>query len=339
MISLEIMEYISRQLTKAVVAVTQPESFLYWPYLAFAFLVAFIVLLSDRRRGHYWHSVREQLSRRIWWHRSALADYQFYFANGLVLPAIFGLVTFGDSQVVRTLGQVLGTTDAAELAAENVSIPGRILFTLVFFIAYDFGRFVAHSLLHDVPLLWEFHKVHHSAETLNPLTTFRAHPVDLLVMIWIPVLMTGTVTWLSNQVSTTAITFFSYIGVHVILLASNLIGTLRHTHVWLSYGPVFNKWLISPAQHQLHHSYEPRHLGCNRGFELAIWDRLYGTLYVPSTRETFRIGLGDGTDGRWHTLPRMYFWPFANAFRHIVADMLHRSPRTSAPLSAPRSKE
>ena len=45
---------------------------------------------------------------------------------------------------------------------------------------------------------------------------------------------------------------------------------------------------------------------CNRGFELAVWDRLYGTLYVPHRQESFRMGLGDGTDEQWHTVRRMY---------------------------------
>jgi hypothetical protein len=27
------------------------------------------------------------------------------------------------------------------------------------------------------------------------------------------------------------------------------------------------------------------------------------------------MGLGDGTDGKWNTLARMYLWPFRLAFR------------------------
>jgi sterol desaturase/sphingolipid hydroxylase (fatty acid hydroxylase superfamily) len=69
----------------------------------------------------------------------------------------------------------------------------------------------------------------------------------------------------------------------------------------------------------LHHSCEPRHFGCNRGFELAIWDRIYGTLYVPPMRpESFRMGLGDATDGQWNSLARLYLWPVAGAWRELV---------------------
>ena len=51
-----------------------------------------------------------------------------------------------------------------------------LLYTVLFFVAYDFGRFVAHSALHDVPVLWEFHKPHHTAEVLTPMTAFSAVP-------------------------------------------------------------------------------------------------------------------------------------------------------------------
>jgi sterol desaturase/sphingolipid hydroxylase (fatty acid hydroxylase superfamily) len=101
-------------------------------------------------------------------------------------------------------------------------------------------------------------------------------------------------------------------GLHVLIWAFNLVGNLRHSPVWLSYGPRLGRWLISPAHHQLHHSCEPRHWGRNRGFELAIWDRMLGTLYVPPVQpETFRMGLGDGSEASWHCVVRMYLRPFS----------------------------
>lgn len=337
-----LLEYARTQLAKAATAFTLPDSFLYWPFLVSALCLALLVVAFAARANEnqtWWRSLGGQFSSRIWWHRSARADYSLYFANALVLPALFAIVTFGDAQVVKALHGALGTAQLSPPSgSETAGIVARVAFTIVFFLAYDFGRFVAHSLLHDVPLLWEFHKVHHSAETLNPLTTFRAHPVDLLVMAWIPALMTGVVTWLFNLTTASPVTFYTYLGLHVFLFASNLIGTLRHTHVWLSYGPRLNKWLISPAQHQLHHSCEAQHLGCNRGFELAVWDRVYGTLYVPVQRESFRMGLGDGTDGQWHSLRRMYLWPFANAGRRVLGDIQQR-PLPSPSLPSVRGKE
>ncbi|MEC7230725.1 MAG: sterol desaturase family protein, partial [Verrucomicrobiota bacterium] len=50
------------------------------------------------------------------------------------------------------------------------------LFYLFLFILDDFARYWLHRWLHAIPLLWSFHKVHHSASTLNPFTVFRTHP-------------------------------------------------------------------------------------------------------------------------------------------------------------------
>jgi sterol desaturase/sphingolipid hydroxylase (fatty acid hydroxylase superfamily) len=258
------------------------------------------------------------LSRAVWWHPSARADYRLYFANALVLPALFGVLLFNAKHVVHWLDALFGGSTAA--ASADASIVSRVAFTLVFFVAYDLGRFVAHSLLHDVPVLWEFHKVHHSAETLNPITTFRAHPVDLAVMAWVPALTTGVATWLFTKVTAVPVSFYTFLGLHVLVFAFNLIGILRHTHVWLHFGPVWGKWFISPAHHQLHHSCEAEHVGgVNRGFELALWDRLYGTLYVPGRKTPFRMGLGDGTEAEWHNVRRMYVMPFTLARERIKA--------------------
>ena len=291
------------------------DSFIYWPFILSTLVIAMLAWRFTRARGdldpgkaHWREFFDRYLSRRIWWHASAKADYRYYLINCMLFPLIGGPVLFSSDTVVRALGSVFGAP-----AAIN-SAPGFgviLVYSLLFFVVYDLGRFVAHSLLHDIPALWHFHKVHHSAEVLTPMTSFRAHPIDLAVMAWVPAVTTGVLTWLFHRYIHPGVGFITFLGVHFIMWVFNLIGNLRHWHIWISYGPTLNRWLISPAHHQLHHSYEARHLGCNRGFELAIWDRLYGTLYVPpESPETFRMGLGDGTDGRWRSLWRLYVWPF-----------------------------
>ncbi|TAK49133.1 MAG: sterol desaturase family protein [Betaproteobacteria bacterium] len=312
--------YVFFNLTKALLAFLQRDSFLYWPFLVSSVLIALVawrIAAAVTGSGSWRQFFRDYFGGAVWWHRSARADYRFYVVNALVLPVAFGTLLLGERQIAGMIDALLGL-EIPIVRAEPASFAMRLAFTVAFFIAYDFGRFVAHSLLHDVPLLWEFHKVHHSAEVLTPMTSYRAHPVDLLMMAWGSVVMTGLVTWVFNHASGGAIHFYSFLGVHALLWVANLIGNLRHSPVWLSYGPGVGRWLISPAHHQLHHSCEPRHLGCNRGFELAVWDRLYGTLYVPPVKaEAFRMGLGDPSDGRWNSLARMYLWPFAGAARRL----------------------
>lgn len=321
-------DYAIVNLAKALSAILQRDSYLYWPYLLSALLIGLCAWRWAGTRGErrplqeFWN---EYFSERIWWHRSARADYLLYAVNALLLPAFLGWLLIGERELAAILRQTAGFADNS--SAASVGLWPRLLFTLLFFVAYDFGRFVMHCLLHDVPLLWEFHKVHHSAEVLTPMTSFRAHPVELLLMAWGPVVTTGVLAFAFSALLPGSVTFYSFLGVHVLLFVSNLVGNLRHSPVWVSYGLAWGRWFISPAHHQLHHSCESRHIGCNRGFDLAIWDRLYGTLYVPGPEpETFRLGLGDQTDAQYHHLGRMYLLPFGQAARQIGV-VIRRSVR------------
>jgi sterol desaturase/sphingolipid hydroxylase (fatty acid hydroxylase superfamily) len=311
-------------LAKALTPFMQRDSYLWWPYIASSIVIALCAWRflgaagpSPRPWRDFW---REYFGPQVWWHRSAQADYWLYLANALILPAILAIALVNERQFAGLLGLQDGPP-----TIESTSVAVRALFTIAFFVAYDFGRFVMHCLLHDVPVLWEFHKIHHSAEVLTPMTTYRAHPVELLLMAWGPIIATGLVVFAFNTIAPGTISLYYFLGWHVIFFGFNLVDNLRHSPVWLSYGPLVGRWLISPAHHQVHHSCEAQHLGCNRGFELAIWDRLYGTLYVPRVEpERFRTGLGDGTEARYHKLLSMYCLPFARA-GHQFAKLARRS--------------
>ena len=63
--------------------------------------------------------------------------------------------------------------------------------TFLLFITYEFAYYVDHYLNHKIPFLWEFHKVHHTAEVLTPLTVFRVHPIDTLIFVNIVAVIVG----------------------------------------------------------------------------------------------------------------------------------------------------
>jgi sterol desaturase/sphingolipid hydroxylase (fatty acid hydroxylase superfamily) len=317
------LHYVVFNLAKAMTPVLQRDSYLYWPYIASSIVIALVAWrwlgaagTSRRPWREFW---REYFGPHIWWHRSAQADYWLYFANALIVPAAFAFVLIDERHFGALINAAIGMPSATA-ATGSGGIAARVLFTIAFFFAYDFGRFVMHCLLHDVAVLWEFHKIHHSAEVLTPMTTFRAHPVELLLMAWGPVITTGLVLVAFNAIEPGTISVYTFLGWHVAFFAFNLVDNLRHSPVWLSYGPTWGRWFVSPAHHQLHHSCEARHFGCNRGFELAVWDRLYGTLYVPAMQpEKFKMGLGDGSEERYHHLATMYLLPFSTAARELAS--------------------
>ncbi|MFP6747093.1 MAG: sterol desaturase family protein [Alphaproteobacteria bacterium] len=303
---------VTTALVKPFFAFNQHDSFLYWPFLGAALLLAVAVFLFHRRDGDG-NFFRRYFSRAVWGHVSAKADYKFYYINGVLFPAIFApLILSGawlGAWVRDGLTQALGGSPGQAAGGWSMA-----LYTLVFFLAYDFGRYLAHFVQHRFDVLWHFHKVHHSAEVLTPFTAFRAHPVDLVIMATFPAAATGMVNGIFNYWSGGTAGLHLFFGLHAFIFIYNLVGNLRHTHVWLSYGPVLSQIFISPAQHQIHHSIEERHWGRNIGFALAIWDRLFATLYIPKEHEQFAIGLGDGTEGRYHGVIGMYWQPVRDLF-------------------------
>jgi creatinine amidohydrolase/Fe(II)-dependent formamide hydrolase-like protein len=169
-----------------------------------------------------------------------------------------------------------------------------------------------------VPILWPFHKAHHTAEVLTPVTAFRVHPVDLLWTQSLANAATAPVTALFAWLFRDSVSGWTFLGANALIGATALLANLKHMQIWMTYGPL-DRWWISPAHHQIHHSANPAHWGKNRGFELALWDRLCGTLHVPTReREVGALGIGDGCEARWHAVGRLYAMPFVEVWQLLL---------------------
>jgi len=309
------------QLTPPVLSVTSP---LYWPHIAAALLLSWLVQRTQgtsRRDALSLHGFsRARRWAAAYWHRSARVDYAFYLLNGVIVPLLLAPHLLADvvvrSGVERRLADAFGPSEM------DANAPGTVLalaLTATIFLAYDLGRFIGHFCMHRVAGLWAFHKVHHSAEVLTPMTNFRVHPVELAVMAASTTVTTGVCAGIIAYSFPAGPVWTSLsLGAAVTLFVFDLGGALlRHSSVWLSYGAVVERVLISPAQHQIHHSVDPRHIGKNLGFALAIWDGLAGTLYVTREREDLRVGLGDGSEATYRSVARAYLVPFVDLLAAI----------------------
>ena len=303
----------------ALLAPLDDSSCLYWPFLLSSVVLAGVASIYWRSRGaekSIYCRLAGLLDWKTWRHRSSLVDCKFYFLTAVIFPMILGGLSLDHSSVLDWLNRISDFTTAESSSLPSDSFMVRAAYTLVFYIAYDFGRFVSHSLLHEVPFLWEFHKVHHSAQVLTPITAFRFHPVDGIIRASCQSISTGCATWLFVNMAGVTVELYFFMGLHALLWISSLAGNLCHSSVWITYGPTWGKWFISPAHHQIHHSVDERHLGFNRGSDLAIWDRLYGTLYVPTgPRECFQYGLGAADTEAEHSIGKMLLAPFINLWR------------------------
>ena len=146
--------------------------------------------------------------------------------------------------------------------------------------------------MHNVRFLWMFHQIHHSAEVITPITHYRIHPVESWLYDLRGALVTGTVAGSFYWVFRGSVSDFTLLGVPALGFVFNMTtGNLRHSHVWLRFPPMIERWLISPAQHQLHHSLDEEHYGSNYGTWLAIWDRMVGSLVVSTEVAPLRYGI------------------------------------------------
>lgn len=276
-------------------AFLDPRQRVFWPCLLSSALLTVVVLLVARRGrpGRARFVLRFLLDRRVWLHPSSRLDYQLLFANALVrlvLVAPLGLSAYAlAAGLVSFLDRHLGPP--APPSWPSAAVTG--LYTIVLFLAWDFSRYLLHRLAHEVPFLWELHKVHHSAEVMTPFTLFRVHPVERFLFGLRGVVVTGLVTGAFFYFFRERAVQYELLGVNAAGFVFNAIGSnLRHSHVWLSYGRWLEHLFISPAQHQIHHSTRPEHYERNYGTWLAIWDWIGGSLYVTTpAREPVRFGL------------------------------------------------
>lgn len=294
------------------------ESRIYWLYLAGAFVLAFAAHRALGRGGRAEPGggtfLRYVFPKAVYAHRSAIVDYKYYVVGRLIrafglMPLLIATPAVADWTVHR-LERLFGPVEATGTPGAGA----RLLYTLAVMVAFDFGVFVAHTLQHRVPVLWEFHKVHHSAEILTPITLYRMHPVDDIVAGSVAALAVGTAAggfaWaLGGPVGEVLAG-----GVNLGLFLFYLFGyNLRHSHVWLHYPAWLARFLLSPAQHQIHHSRDAKHVNRNMGFVFSFWDRMANTLYVPAERETLELGLGGGEDDEYRTVTACYLLPFRKA--------------------------
>lgn len=234
------------------------------------------------------------MPREVYFHRSNIIDIQIFLINLLLgVIGIFGAVLFTPIIANIVLGNLISFQDAA-FQPLDITWGRSALATLIMILAMDFCKYWAHYIHHENKLLWPFHALHHSAEVMTPLTANRNHPVFILVRNVIYSFVLGTVQALALFLLIGKIDLLTIGGANAGYFLFNLLGAnLRHSHVWLSYGPVLEHIFISPAQHQIHHSSAKKHFNKNYGEVFAFWDWMFGTLYVPKGHEELDFGLAD----------------------------------------------
>jgi Fe(3+) dicitrate transport protein len=296
--------------------VTDPASRTFAPTLLSGLVVAAVVVW---RQGG---GVRDWLAPHLWAAPSARMDVALVLARQLLaatrlIPEVGG----GLALALGLVSLLDRTVGAPDLHAPSWAI--LLGYTLTTFVVSDLSRWIVHRALHASDVLWQFHQVHHSAEVLTPLTFHRVHPVEEAVYALRGALVAGGLGGLAYWAFRGAAVEWTILGVNGLGIAFNAAsGNLRHSHVWLRFGDRVERWLLSPAQHQLHHGREAAEHLTNYGTWLAVWDRLAGTLRLAPERP---VPVGLHARDRNHApddLPGALLSPFRGVARLGVAGLL-----------------
>lgn len=276
------------------------------------------------------------LPAAVYRHRSNLLDIKLFFTNRFVdVSGLAGAVFFPPLVAIALIELWASVT---EYTPPPDSWGRTLLATVIIVMASDFCKYWAHRLHHEWKILWPFHAVHHSADVLTPLTVMRAHPVESLLRNLLITIVVGVVQAVVLILVLGKIDMVTIGGANALYFLFNALGSnLRHSHIWLSYGPILEHIFISPAQHQVHHSVAVEHHDKNYGSMFALWDWAFGTLYIPPKREELTFGISDAEGNRiaqpYETLGSALLKPFAESFEagRQIEDAVDTPPELHKP--------
>src|SRR5688572_18015443 len=157
---------------------------------------------------------------------------------------------------------------------------------------FDFVNYWFHRTAHVIPLIWRFHRVHHSDTSMDASTNFRAHPIELI--LWFG----------SSNIVAAGIFGLDLLSLGLFFLIATPFFFLEHANLrfpkWLdkSFGLIFT----TPNIHKVHHEQDQYYTDSNFSDIFILWDRLFGT-YKYKPVEEIKFGLKEFDEDKKQT-----FW-------------------------------
>lgn len=258
----------------------------YWNYLKYELidlnhwdnyfygLVAISVVVWTLELVFPWRK-NQATFRKDFWLDTFYMFFNFFLLNLIILIAL-------SNSTAELFNDILGEVglNLSHLQLFNSSDLPKWLGLFIFFLVNDFVQWNTHRILHRVPLLWNFHKVHHSVKEMGFAAHLRYHwmePVIYNSIRYIPLALIA-----NYNAQDVAIVYFFTIA----------IGHLNHANLGWDYG-LFKYIFNNPKMHIWHHAKVlPDHLsyGVNFGLTLSIWDYLFKTDYIPHNGRDIELG-------------------------------------------------
>jgi sterol desaturase/sphingolipid hydroxylase (fatty acid hydroxylase superfamily) len=273
--------------------ITNPSIHNYFYLLIGLSLVAWLLVIAFPWRR------KQAVFRRDFWLDGFYMFFNFF---------LFSLIGFNavSNVGVELFNDFLGLFGITNLVAlEIASWPGWAQLLTLFLVA-DFIQWNTHRLLHRVPWLWEFHKLHHSVKEMGFAAHLRYHWMESIVyktIQYIPLAMIG----------------FGIQDFFIVHAFAIFIGHINHANLNWTYGPL--KYILNnPQMHIWHHAKalpSDYQYGVNFGISLSLWDYLFGTAYIPESGRDIELGF-DGDEEFPEDFGHQIAWPFLKGERQTV---------------------
>ncbi len=189
-----------------------------------------------------------------------------------------------------------GLLNAIELPAAIVVVAGLLLF--------DLWMYAWHRANHEVPLLWRFHRVHHTDPRMDSTTAFRFHPGEIAFST----LLNAAVILGLGLGLATLILYKSLMVVVILLHHSNI----RLPEAWDRRLRIL---VVPPSMHRVHHSDITAETNSNYGTIFSFWDRLLGSFRLRDDLARIRFGIGCFQSPQWQTPLQLLVLPIRTTTR------------------------
>ena len=163
---------------------------------------------------------------------------------------------------------------------QQIALPEFAIF-LISLILLDLAIYIQHVIFHKVPLLWRLHRVHHADTGFDVTTGVRFHPGEIIFSMFyklILVLLLGP--------SAAAVLIFE------VLLSSSSLFTHANARMPRNMDSLLRWFIVTPDMHRIHHSDQTDEALTNFGFNLSLWDRLFGTYRTDPTYNHIDMKIG-----------------------------------------------
>lgn len=272
---------------------------------------------------------------RVYFSKSFRHDVLIYFKNIYLLAGfawLSGTTLFSTPKDITEnfLIQHFGFSPAP--LTSNLTV--NILYSITNIIAFDIGWFLSHWAYHRVPVLWAFHKVHHSATELTPLTRSRFHIFEDIPMYSMLGASVGLNTYIFKALGYHPSIVTITNGFPIFMIVFSMFAILRHTNIPISWGRL--DWIFSsPVMHQLHHSSKPEHIDKNYAMNLSILDWLIGTQVLPEKNAApLKYGLSEEHDEDLNIVQLYFIQPFQDVWGYLKRGEIFQHAANKKPTKA-----